>query len=229
MDDRALDLRAVIAEFVGTAVFLAIAFICVLSTGATGSLDLLVIASGFGFGLMVAIAIAGSISGGHFNPAVTIAAVIDRRLEPLPGVAYVVAQIAGGILAALLVLAISSQDAVAGITTQPGADLTDLQVFTLEVVFTAIFIAVILVTTLQAANHAVFVIPITLFVIHAALVPFTGTSVNPARSLAPAIVGAEFDSLWIYIVATVIGAVVGWGVFRLLYGGSTETALTTEP
>jgi aquaporin Z len=224
MDTSSLDRRALFAEFIGTGVFFAIAFMCILSTLATGSLDLVVIAAGFGFGLLAAIMIGGAISGGHFNPAVTLAAVLDRRMDAMTGVAYVVAQIAGGILGTLLVLAVSNQDAVVGVTTQPGSGMSDLDVLLLEIVFTAAFIAVILTVTAKAANYAAFAIPVTLFVIHLALVPFTGTSVNPARSIAPAVVGGEFDSLWIYIVATLIGALIGWGVFRVLSDEGEERA-----
>lgn len=212
-----LDRRALAAEFIGTGVFFAVAFMCVLSTLANGSVDLVVIAGGFGFGLLAAIMIGGRISGGHFNPAVTIGAVLDKRMDATTGVAYIVAQIVGGIVGTLVVLAVSSQDAVAGVTTQPGSGLSDLEVFVLEVVFTAIFVAVVLTASAKWIEHAAIAIPVTLFVIHLALVPFTGTSVNPARSIAPAVVGTEFDSLWIYLVATVIGAVVGWAVYRVLY------------
>ncbi len=224
MDSTALNTRALFAEFVGTGVFFAIAFMCVLSTLATGSLDLVVIAGGFGFGLLAAIMIGGAVSGGHFNPAVTLAAVLDRRMSAFTGATYVVAQIAGGIVGTLVVLAVSSQDAVAGVTTQPGPGISNIEAFLLEVVFTAIFIAVILTVTVRAANHAGFVIPLTLFVIHLALVPFTGTSVNPARSIAPAVVGAEFNTLWIFIAAPLIGAVLGWLVFQVLSSDATPVA-----
>ncbi len=178
--------------------------------------DLVVIAFGFGLGLFAAIFIAGHVSGGHYNPAVTIAALADRRIDPVHSAAYVVAQLVGGIAAALVVAAIFGQAAVKGTITAPGSGVTDIQALVIETVFTAIFLAVILTVTRKAANHAAFAIPLTLVVIHLAIVPFTGSSVNPARSLASAIVGGDLTGIWIYIVGPIVGGLIGWGVFRFL-------------
>jgi len=218
--------RKIAAEAVGTFVFFLIGLMSVLSTKAfnnpgtaqlpTTSPDLVVIALGFGFGLFAAIFIAGHISGGHYNPAVTVAAVADKRLDPVHGVAYIVAQLVGGIAAALVVAAIFGQAAVAGTETHPGGGVTDIQALVIEALFTAIFLAVILTVTKKAANHAAFAIPLTLVVIHLAIVPFTGSSVNPARSLASAIVGGDLTGIWIYIVGPIVGGLIGWGVFKFL-------------
>jgi len=221
-----IDTRKIAAEAVGTFVFFLIGLMSVLSTKAFNNpgypgtpnpfVDLLVIAFGFGFGLFAAIFIAGHVSGGHYNPAVTIAAVMDKRLDPMHGVGYIVAQLVGGIAAALVVAAIFGQSAVAGTETHPGGGVSEIQALIIEIVFTAIFLAVILTVTKKAANHAAFVIPITLMVIHLAIVPFTGSSVNPARSLASAIVGGDLTGIWIYIIGPVVGGLIGWGVFKFL-------------
>jgi aquaporin Z len=212
-----LDTRKLLAELVGTFVFFLIGLMSILSTKAfPGGPDLLVIAFGFGLGLFAAINIAGAISGGHFNPAVTIAAVLDKRIDPMTGVGYVVAQLIGGIGAAALVLVISNQAAVAGTITHPGTGISDLQALVVEAVFTAIFIAVILTVTKGDPGHAALTIPLTLIVIHLALVPITGSSVNPARSIASAVIGGDLGSIWIYLVGPVIGAVGGWALYRAL-------------
>jgi len=218
--------RKIAAEAIGTFVFFLIGFMAVLSSKAFNNAgypgtpnplqDLVVIAFGFGFGLFVAIFIAGHVSGGHYNPAVTIAALADKRIDPVHGVAYIVAQLVGGIGAALVVAAIFGQAAVKGTITAPGSGVTDIQALVIETVFTAIFLAVILTVTKKAANHAAFAIPITLMVIHFAIVPFTGSSVNPARSLASAIVGGDLTGIWIYIVGPILGGLIGWGVFKFL-------------
>ncbi|MCY7286699.1 MAG: aquaporin family protein [Cryobacterium sp.] len=221
-----IDTRKIAAEAVGTFVFFLIGLMSVLSTKAFNNpgypgtpnpfVDLVVIAFGFGFGLLAAIFIAGHVSGGHYNPAVTIAAVMDKRLDPMYGVGYIVAQLVGGIAAALVVAVIFGQSAVAGTETHPGGGVSEIQALIIEIVFTAIFLAVILTVTKKAANHAAFVIPITLMVIHLAIVPFTGSSVNPARSLASAIVGGDLTGIWIYIIGPVVGGLIGWGVFKFL-------------
>ena len=212
-----MDARKLLAELIGTFVFFLIGLMSILSTKATpNGPELVVIAFGFGLGLFVAINIAGAISGGHFNPAVTIGAVLDKRLDPMTGAAYIVAQLIGGIGAGAFVLVMSNQAALAGTRTTPGAGISDIQAVVIEAVFTAIFIAVILTVTKKDPGHAAFVIPLTLVVIHLALVPITGSSVNPARSIASAVMGGDLGSLWIYIVGPVVGAVGGWAVYRAL-------------
>lgn len=220
-----MDTKKLLAELLGTFTFFLIGLMAIVSTVAFGKdpahvqgADLLVIAFGFGFGLFAAIQAFGSISGGHFNPAVTVAAVLDGRLDPMTGVGYVVSQLIGGIAAAAVVLTMTSQAAVAGTATLPGGGLNDIQALILETLFAAIFILVILTSTRKAPNQAAFAIPLTLIVIHLALVPFTGASVNPVRSIASALIGAKLDSLWIYLVGPIVGAAVGWAVYRFVLG-----------
>jgi len=212
-----LDTRKLLAELVGTFAFFLVGLLAILSTKAfPGGPDLLVIAFAFGLGLFIAINIGGAVSGGHFNPAVTLAAVLDKRLDPMTGVGYVVSQLIGGIAAAAFVLVMSNQAAVAGTITSPGTGISDIQALVIEAVFSAIFIAVILTVTKKDTGHAALTIPLTLIAIHLALVPITGSSVNPTRSIASALIGGNLGSLWIYIVGPLVGAVGGWAVYRAL-------------
>ncbi len=212
-----MDARKLLAELVGTFVFFLAGFLSILATKAVGPTDdLVAIAFGFGFGLFAAIQIGGAVSGGHFNPAVTIGALLDKRIDPVNAVGYLIAQVIGGLGAAALVLLVSNQAAVAGTRTVPGTGFSDIQALILETVFTAVFVAVILTVTKLNPDRAFIVIPITLVVIHVALIPITGASVNPARSIASAVVGGDLTSLWIYIVGPVVGSVIGWAVFRAL-------------
>jgi aquaporin Z len=209
-----VDTRKILAELVGTFVFFTFGLMAVLSTISMNGPDLVIIGLGFGLGLFAAIQIAGSISGGHFNPAVTLAAVLDGRLDWMNGVGYVVAQLVGGLGAALLVLGVSSQAAVEKTITRPGNNLTDFQAVAVEAIFTAIFNTVNLTVTKNLPSFGGVAIPATLVAIHFAIVPFTGASVNPARSIASAVFGGDLNGLWIYIVGPVIGAAVGVGLFR---------------
>ena len=110
-----MDARKLLAELIGTFVFFLIGFMSILATNAVSStIDLVVIAFGFGLGLFAAIQIAGTVSGGHFNPAVTIGALLDKRIDPMNAVGYLIAQLIGGLGAAGLVLLVSSQAVVAG-------------------------------------------------------------------------------------------------------------------
>ena len=211
-----MDTRKLIAEAVGTFILVGMGSLAILSTGAiVGSPLLVVVPLGFGLGLLAAIAIAGHVSGGHFNPAVTLGAFLDKRIDAMNAAGYVVAQVVGAVVASAMILALSDKTAVAGTKNMPGA-AGDGGAFLVEVVLTAIFIAVILTVTKKDAGHALVVIPLTLLAIHVAGIPFSGASVNPARALGPAIVSLDFAAIWIYLTAPFIGAVVGWLVYRVL-------------
>ncbi|MDP9482705.1 MAG: aquaporin [Chloroflexota bacterium] len=222
-----MDTKKLLAELLGTFTFFLTGLMAIVSTVTFGKLpgsiqgvDLVVIAFGFGLGLFAAIQAFGAVSGGHFNPAVTVAAVLDGRLDPMTGVGYVVSQLIGGIAAAAVVLTMTGQAAVAGTATVPGGGLNDIQALIVETVFTAFFIVVILTSTRKAPGQAAFAIPLTLVAIHFAIVPFTGASMNPARTIASAVIGARLDSLWVYLVGPIVGAAVGWAVYRFVNEGA---------
>jgi aquaporin Z len=211
-----VDARKLIAEAVGTFILVGMGSMAILSTFAVqGSPALVVIPLGFGLGLVAAIAVGGHASGGHFNPAVTLGAFLDRRLDAVTAVGYVVAQVVGAIVASGLILALSDKATVARTKNMPGV-VSDGGAFLVEIVLTAIFIAVILTITKKDPGHAILVIPLVLVAIHVVGIPFSGASVNPARSLGPAIIAMDFAAIWIYLTAPFIGSVVGWLVYRFL-------------
>jgi aquaporin Z len=211
-----MNARAYLAELLGTFLFFTIGMASIQAVGALGTAAplLVVVPLGFGFGLLAAIFTFGHISGGHFNPAVSIAMTIDGRLSPMDAAGYVVSQAIGAIGASGLILVLWNQAAVAATITAPGSGFSDVQALILEIVLTAIFMLVILTSTKHAAGLAPLAIPLTLIAIHLAAVPFTGASVNPVRSLAPALLGGDLSKLWIYMVAPVVGSVIGALVFR---------------
>ncbi|MEO8463662.1 MAG: aquaporin, partial [Chloroflexota bacterium] len=139
---------------------------------------------------------------------------LDGRIDLMGAIGYVIAQVIGAVGASAVILALSDQGVVAGTKNMPG--VSDGGALLVEVVLTAIFVAVILTVTKKDAGHAIIVIPLTLLAIHAVGIPFSGASVNPARALGPAIVSMDFAKIWIYLTAPFAGAVVGWGVFRIL-------------
>lgn len=146
----------------------------------------------------------------------TIAMVLDGRTTVVDAVGYIIAQVVGGAGAALLILALFDQDAVKGVITAPGHGFTDVQALILETVLTAIFVLIILASSKKAPAMAGLIIPLTLVAIHFAAVPFSGSSVNPARSIGPALLGGDLGSLWIYLVGPVVGAVIGWAVWAIV-------------
>ena len=213
-----MDTRKYIAELVGTFLFMTLGYSSVAAFGAAGATGLLVVPFSFGFGLLAAIFAVGHISGGHFNPAVTVAAVLDGRTTAQDAVGYILGQVIGAVLAAALVLIVAGQPAVAAGVTKPGGGVTEIGAMILEIVLAAGFILVILTSTKRAPTLAPLAIPLTLVSIHFAAAPLSGASVNPARSIGSALLGQDLSALWIYIIAPIVGAVAGWAMYRALEG-----------
>lgn len=235
--------RKFAAEFFGTLVLVFVA--CGVATLSFGkgfnfagfslahnlSAGIVATALAFGLVLLTLVYVLGPISGCHVNPAVTIGALLTRRIAPLEGLGYIVAQFAGAIVGALLLYGIFSASPLYNRTvTGLGADgygsasLTHISAggaFGVEVVLTAIFVFVILGVTSRIANAitAGLVIGFTLVFIHLIGIPLTGTSVNPARSLGPALVvgGTALHQVWLFIVAPAIGGIVAALLYMVLY------------
>ena len=222
-----MNIRALVAEVVGTFTLVAVGSLGIGSalTITNGQVDTLIIQLfvpfTFGLGLMAAIAIGGHASGGHFNPAVTLAAYFDGRVDAKNALGYVVAQVIGAFGASLALLLVTSMLVVKGTVNAPGptgagTGAQELHAFSVEIILTAIFVAVILTVTRKAPDQAIIVIPLTLVAIHFAAIPISGASVNPVRSLAPAVVSSTYASLWIYLIAPFAGSAIGWAIYRFL-------------
>ena len=218
--------RTYLAEMLGTFLFMMIGYGSVAAVGAAGTptSGLLVVPFSFGFGLLAAIFAFGHISGGHFNPAVTIAMILDKRTTAVDGAGYIIAQVIGAIGAAAVVMLTVSQAAVAAGATKPGQGVSDVSALILEVVFTAIFLVVILTASKRAPALAGVAIPLTLVAIHFAIATLSGSSVNPARSIGSALVGGDLTGLWIYLVGPIVGGIIGWGIYRTMEGDGAQTA-----
>lgn len=212
-----MNTRAYLAELLGSLLFFTIGYASVGAFGAAAipTSGLLVVPFAFGFGLLAAIFAFGHISGGHFNPAVTVAMVLDKRMTPQDAVGYIIAQIIGAIAAGAVILVAVSQQAVANGITHPGTGITDTGALILETVFTAGFVLVILASTKRAPALAALAIPFTLVAIHFADATLSGASVNPARSIGSAVVGGDLSAIWIYLVGPIVGAIIGWGIWRV--------------
>lgn len=222
--------RNLLAELLGTFVLVVGGCGAVLAANASGATTTIVpIAFGFGLALLAALYAFGEVSGGHFNPAVSLTMLLDGRIDVGTMIGYWVAQVAGGVLAGLALLVASSKEAVATTATTLGSGVGLWEGFFLEVVFTAVFLMVILKASASTSSGptAFLGISLTLTVIHLVLVPFTGTSVNPARSLGPGIVGGVWTDQWIYWIAPLLGGAVGFGLYRLVSAGGPEQETTS--
>jgi aquaporin Z len=217
------------AELLGTFVLVFVGCTAVVAAGQAEAPVLLVAAFAFGIALLAGLYAFGEVSGGHFNPAVSLAMFLDKRLPVYDLVGYVVAQLVGGILAALVLLIGTSQDQVASTATVPGVEGNGTA-FLMEVVLTAIFVAVILHASarFKFGSSALLAIPLTLVAVHLAGIPFSGSSVNPARTFGPDLIGNEWDGFWIYLTAPLLGAGLAWAAHTYVVKGQVtppETAV----
>jgi aquaporin Z len=212
--------RRYLAEVIGTFILVVVGSMSIVAANAMQAPVLLVAPFGFGLALLAAIQATGHVSGGHYNPAVTFGAFLDGRIDAMNALGYVVAQVVGAVAASAVVLLFSSQAAVQG-TASSFAEGKAAVAFGTEILLTAIFLLVILTVTRRAPGQAAFAIPLTLVMIHFAGIPFSGASVNPARSLAPALVGGTLDAnILVWIAGPLIGAAIGWAIYRALDEGT---------
>jgi aquaporin Z len=210
------------AELLGTFVLVFVGTTAVVASSVPGfqAPTLIVAALAFGIALLAGLYAFGEVSGGHFNPAVSLAMFLDKRLSGGDLLGYWIAQFVGGMLAALVLLIATSQDDVASTATVPGPDGSGTA-FLIELVMTAIFVAVILQASASGrfGGSALLAIPLALVTVHLAAIPFSGSSVNPARTFGPDLFGNEWSGFWIYIVAPPLGAVLAWIVHTAVVKG----------
>jgi aquaporin NIP len=193
-----------------------------------GSLGTVGIAFVFGLIVMAMVYATGHLSGAHLNPAVTIAFALTRHLPRRDAVAYAAAQVAGALAAAALLAAIWPSEPAALGTTMPTVGAGSAFVY--ETVLTAFLMFVIMaVATDTRAVGAAAAIAIGGTVGLDALFggPVTGASMNPARSIGPALVSGHLHYLWIYLAAPVTGAALGALAYQLVRGGQAA-ALTAD-
>lgn len=215
-----------LAEFIGT--FTLVLFGCGAAVIAGGDIGLTGISFAFGLALIGMAYGIGSVSGCHINPAVTLGVVASGRMSIKDAVPYIIAQIAGGIAGALVLMIIATGKAdytvAANGLGQNGwgagylGEYTMSAAFVFEVVATFLFLVVILGSTGAGAPSAMagLAIGLALVVIHLVGINVTGVSVNPARSIEPALFagGTAIAQLWLFIVAPIIGAVAAGLLFK---------------
>ncbi|MFV2175764.1 aquaporin [Actinomadura sp. LOL_016] len=237
--------RKYAAELVGTLLLVYFAVgVATLSfgfelTGTSPAAGVVATALAFGLVLLVLVYAIGPVSGCHVNPAVTLGVLLAGRMTPVEAVGYWIAQFAGGIFGALLLWATfaNSPDYERSVTGL-GADGWGAEslihigaggAFLAEVVLTALFVFAVLAMTSEAAIASVsgVAIGLALTTVHLVGIPITGTSVNPARSLGPAVVvgGTAMSQVWLFIVAPLVGAVLAAVAHGSIQHPTKETPL----
>jgi aquaporin Z len=222
------DWKKLVAEFLGTLVLVVIAVGVATESfgfklfGLSYAAGVVATALAFGLVLVALVYAIGPISGCHVNPAVTLGFLGSGRMKITEAVSYWIAQFAGGIVGAYLLYWMFTTSrlyskSVVGLGTDGYGKQSHLLVsqggaFLIEVVLTAVFVLVVLFSTHKAAiqGAAGVAIGFGLVMVHLIGIPLTGTSVNPARSLGPALVvgGTALSQVWLFIVAPLVGAIV---------------------
>ena len=220
-----MSIRKYICEFIGTAVL--VLFGCGSAVICGGAIGAFGIAIAFGLSIVAMAYVIGNISGCHINPAVSLAMLINKKMSIKDFIFYVVAQVLGAIAGIGLLYAILN---CAGMETinlgQNGFDevsavgLNMGGAFLVETILTFVFIYTILGVTSDESKGSIagVVIGLTLAFVHILGIPLTGTSVNPARSLAPAIFlgGTAIQQVWVFIVAPFVGSILAALTFKFL-------------
>ncbi|HEY1644348.1 MAG TPA: aquaporin [Streptosporangiaceae bacterium] len=238
--------RRLTAEFIGTAVLVFIGVgvatlvfgfhVFGFRTASSVAAGVLTVGMAFGLILLALVYVLGPVSACHVNPAVTLGAFLTRRIGAGEAAAYWAAQFAGGIAGALLLWAVLNTSPYystrrEGLGTNGWGPDSFLHVsaggaFLTEVVLTGIFVFVVLTVSKAGENKAVAGIPIglTLTAMHVFGIAIDGTSVNPARSLGPALItgGRPLSQVWLFLVAPLAGAVLAAGLQLLLHPAAPE-------
>jgi aquaporin NIP len=216
--------RAIAAESIGTFALVFAGAGAIMVDAKTGALGNVGIAITFGLVIMAMIYAVGHISGAHLNPAVSLAFALTRHFPWPRAGAYASAQLAGALAAALLLRASLGDVANVGATLPSGSDGQSF-LWELVLTFFLLFVITSVATDTRAVGEAA-AIAIGATVALDAMVGglISGASMNPARSLGPAIVAWELSSAWIYVLAPLVGATLGAFAYQVVRGGDTRVA-----
>ena len=221
-------MKKYLAEMIGTMVLVLMGCGSAVFAGTVqpfSSVGTLGVAFAFGLAVLTMVYTIGKISGCHINPAITLGMLLSKRISGKDAGMYMIFQVIGAIIGSSILFILAKDSGSA--TTLTGANgYHDLvPAFVAETVFTFIFLLVVLGSTSKGANtkFAGIAIGLALVLIHIVCIPITGTSVNPARSIGPALFqgGEALSQLWLFIVAPFLGAAIAALVWK---GINTEEA-----
>lgn len=227
-------MKKYVCEFIGTAVL--VLFGCGSAAIAGGTLGTLGIALAFGLSIVAMAYVIGDISGCHINPAVSLAMLINKKMTVKDFALYVVSQVLGSIAGIGILYSIINLSGLNIADTGLGAngfgegisavDLNMIGAIIVEIILTFVFIYTILGVTSDDKKSSVagIVIGLTLAFVHIMGIPLTGTSVNPARSLAPALFlgGKALSQVWVFIIAPFVGSALAAVTFKFLNKASNK-------
>lgn len=211
------------AELIGTMVLVLMGCGAAVFAGAGqpfASVGTLGVAFAFGLSVLAMVYTIGKISGCHINPAITLGLLLSKKISGKDAGLYMVFQIIGAIIGSSILYILAHDSGSTTTLTGANGYTNLLHAFVAETVFTFIFVLVVLGVTSKGADNkfAGVAIGLTLVLVHIVCIPITGTSVNPARSIGPAIFqgGEALSQLWLFIVAPFIGAAISAVVWKFI-------------
>ena len=244
---KEIGMKKYIAEVIGTMVLVFMGCGSAMVLGCAPEGGHLAVALAFGLSIVAMAYVIGNVSGCHINPAVSLGALLDKRISVTEFCGYVAAQIIGAIIGAAKLFAFVKVFGLTDLTTNLDSNLpmfgsnglpAENGIFIglgIEIILTFIFVLVILGVTADKSKGAVagIVIGLTLTFVHIVGIPITGTSVNPARSIGPAIFagGQALVDLWVFIVGPFVGAALAalvYQIFKCKCGCDKDTAESKE-
>ena len=223
--DRPTDalLRAA-AEFVGTFAFVFIGVGAVAGGALTGETSLLPVALAHGLTFAIMVSAVGHISGGHLNPAITLAFLVTRRLSLLVGALYLVAQFAAAAAAVLMIKWLFPGTSAEGTgygapAIDPGISAGEALVFEALLTFFLVWVVFASAADIRGTFKAIAGLAIGLTITVDILVagPLTGAMMNPARAFGPQIVDTNFDDFWVWYAGPILGGAIAGLLYELLY------------
>lgn len=211
--------RKYLAEFIGTGVLVFVACGVAGQVCDVGGAGHLMTALAFGLVIVAMAYSIGNVSGCHINPAVSLAMLISKKMSVKEFIGYVVAQYLGATAGAGLLYAIvKNPDELGANGLAGGAEGSILISLAIEIALTFVFVLAILGVTSKEGNGAVagLVIGGALVLVHLLGIPFTGTSVNPARTFGPALFNGSLSIYWIFLVGPLVGGALAAVVYKFL-------------
>ena len=220
-------MKKYISEMIGTMVLVLLGCGSAVFNGGVGTTaQVLTVAFAFGLSVVAMAYAIGGISGCHINPAITLGCLLTGRISGKDAGMYMLFQVIGAVLGSAIIYALISGYAVNPNGTFTGANgysetTSTLTAFLAEAIFTFIFVLVVLGSTDSKKGNSTMAglaIGLSLVLIHIVCIPITGTSVNPARSIGPALFqgGQALSQLWLFIVAPFVGAALSAVVWKII-------------
>jgi len=208
-------LKSLVAELLGTM------FLVIIGCGtAMTSPDRAAISLAFGLAVMAIVSFTGHVSGGNLNPAVSVGLLAGGKLSLLKCVLYVIAQCAGSVIGAAILYGVTPQAARGTLGSNAlSPSVTPLAGLIMEMLMSMLLVLVVYASAVDTSNKtspmlAPLLIGLTVSAAHLVLIPYTGTSINPARSLGPALVSSTTADHWVFWVGPLLGGALGGVLYR---------------